>query len=357
MQGVAPRTRSALSLLVGIDLVLSAGAPAHADLITDPGTDAGADDQAVWAQTGGGIVYEGAVEEDGRGPGNLTPTTAEWDPPPCWYAPYLGAKDFKRVTKKSIEGQMKMPGMTGHAGNALQQMLDHYEDGYSWPKHPGFKDWNVANDGEGMFWAGVPNPAEPDSALRDACNEVPFWVDNGEPAPDWVADQAIDPAMLAELAYERMVVPDTEAELRPEGEQTVNLPTWVWLDGAQFQPVTARAEVPALGMWAETTATPVSLTIDPGTDDAELHPGGGACAMSDGRVGTPYRKGDADKVPPCGVTYLRSSESTGPYDFTASVTWEVSWSASDGTEDEPLPTGIIEATQELAVREIQAIVR
>lgn len=356
MQGVNSKLRAGASLFMAVCLLLVCE-DAYAGRTKDQETGAGVDQQEVWARTGGGIQFSGAVKDEGQGPGNLTPTTADWDPPPCWYAPYLGAKDFKRVTKKSIEEQMATPGMTGHAGNALQQMLDHYEDGYSWPKHPGFKDWNVENDGEGMFWAGVPNPAEEDFLARNACSEVPFWVDNGEPAPDWVADQAIDPAMLAVLAYERMVVPDTEAELRPEGEQTVNLPTWVWLDGAQFQPVTARAEVPALGMWAETTATPVSLTIDPGTDDAELHPRGGACAMSDGRVGTPYRKGDADKVPPCGVTYLRSSESTGPYDFTASVTWKVSWSASDGTEDEPLPTGIIEATQELDVQEIQAIVR
>ncbi|MFF0727836.1 hypothetical protein [Streptomyces sp. NPDC004134] len=347
-----------LSLLVGIGLLLSAGSPARADVSTDPGSDAGASDNEIWASTGGGIKFSGAVEDDGREPGNLTPTTADWDPPPCWYAPYLGAKDFKRVTKKSLEKQMGKPGMTGHPGSGLAVLLRHYEDGYSWPRHPGFKDWNVENDGEGMFWAGVPNPAEENFLARSACSEVPFWVDNEEPPPGWAQGQAIDPRMLAELAYERMIVPDTEAELRPEGEQVVNLPTWVWLDGAEFRPVTARAEVPALGLWVETTATPVSLTIDPGTDDAELHPGGGECAMDgDGGVGAPYRKGNADKVPPCGVTYLRSSESTGPYDFTASVTWRVTWSASDGTTDEPLPTGIIEATQELDVREIQSVVR
>ncbi|WBB62969.1 hypothetical protein O7599_10750 [Streptomyces sp. WMMC500] len=346
-----------VSLLCAFGLVAGAGS-AQADAPIDRETDAGADDQEIWARTGGGIQFSGAVEDEGQGPGNLAPATAGWNPPPCWYAPYLGAKDFKRATKKSIEEQMAAPGMTGHAGSALQQLLDHYEDGYSWPNHPGFQDWNVKNDGEGKFWAGVENPAEEDVLARGECSEVPFWVDNGEPAPAWVADQAIDPAMLAELAYERMVVPDTEAELRPEGEQTVNLPTWVWLDGARFQPVTARATVPALGMWAETTATPVSLTIEPGTDDAELHPDGGECAMNeDGAVGTPYRKGDADRMPPCGVTYLRSSESTGPYDFTASVTWRVTWSASDGTTDEQLPTGIVEATQELEVQEIQSIVR
>ncbi|MHA4818350.1 hypothetical protein ACXZ65_28805 [Streptomyces aculeolatus] len=357
MQGLGKKATRGFSILAGIGLALSTGSPAYGDPVTDPGANAGASEQEIWARTGGGIKFSGAVKDTGQGPGNLTPVTANWDPPPCWYAPYLGAKDFKRVTKATLEEQMGTPGMTGHAGSAMQQLLNHYEEGYSWPNHPGYKDWNVENEGKGKFWAGVPNPAEENVLARASCSEVPFWVDNGEPAPDWVADQAIGPAMLAELAYERMVVPDTEAELRPEGEQTVNLPTWVWLDGAEFRPVTARAEVPALGLWVETTATPVSLTIDPGTDDAELHPGGGACAMSDGRVGTPYRKGDADKVPPCGVTYLRSSESTGPYDFTASVTWEVSWSASDGTEDEPLPTGIIEATQELDVREIQAIVR
>ncbi|WP_181786619.1 hypothetical protein [Streptomyces phytophilus] len=354
MPGVIRPGTAVISLLCAFGLATGA---AYADAPIDRETGAGADDQEIWARTGGGIQFSGAVKDEGQGPGNLTPTTAGWDPPPCWYAPFLGAKDFKRVAKKSIEEQMDTPGMPGHAGNALQQLLDHYEDGYSWPNHPGFEDWNVANDGEGMFWAGVENPAEEDVLARGECSEVPFWVDNGEPAPGWVADQAIDPAMLAELAYERMVVPDTEAELRPEGEQTVNLPTWVWLDSAEFRPVTAEARIPALDMWARTTATPVSLTIDPGTDDAELHPGGGECAMSDGGVGAPYRKGDADKVPPCGVTYLRSSESTGPYDFTASVTWQVRWSASDGTEDEPLPTGIIEATQELDVREIQAVVR
>ncbi|WP_234380128.1 hypothetical protein [Streptomyces sp. CMB-StM0423] len=351
------KLRAGLSLLLAACLLLVCE-DAYAGRTKDQETDAGADEQEIWARTGGGITYSGAVKDDGQAPGNLTPTASDWEPPPCWYAPYLGAKDFKRVTKKSIEGQMTTPGMTGHAGSALKQLLDHYEDGYSWPNHPGFKDWNVENDGEGMFWAGVPNPAEEDVLARGECSEVPFWVDNQEPPPDWAQGEAIEPRMLAELAYERMIVPDTAAELRPAGEQVVNLPTWVWLDGEQFQPVTAEARVPALNMWARTTATPVSLTIDPGTDDAELHPGGGECAMDgDGGVGTPYRKGDAGKVPPCGVTYLRSSESTGPYDFTASVTWRVTWSASDGTTDELLPTGIIEATQELDVREIQSVVR
>jgi hypothetical protein len=209
-----------------------------------------------------------------------------------------------------------------------------------------------------MFWAAVQNPAEEDYLERTSCSEIPFWVDNGDPPPPYAAEESIDPRMLAELAYERLRVPDTDAELRPDGEQTVNLPTWVWLDEGEFQPVSVTARIPLLDMWATTTATPVSLTIDPGTEDAKLHPGSGECAINDDdTIGTPYRRGAADEVPPCGLTYLRSTASTGPYDFKAAVTWQVSWSASDGTTDEPLPSGVIEATQELDVQEIQTIVR
>jgi hypothetical protein len=44
-----------------------------------------------------------------------------------------------------------------------------------------------------------------------------------------------------ELAYERVEAPGTEIELNPEDEQVVNLPTWIWLDGAEFEPVEVTA--------------------------------------------------------------------------------------------------------------------
>ncbi|GAA5208683.1 hypothetical protein GCM10023323_29180 [Streptomyces thinghirensis] len=49
------------------------------------------------------------------------------------------------------------------------------------------------------------------------------------------------------------------------------LPTWAWLDGAKFKPVSVTASVPLLGVQAITTAEPVSVEIDPGTADAEIY--------------------------------------------------------------------------------------
>lgn len=352
------------ALLLVLGLAFS-GTAAHADegetATEDPGDSSGGSDgsggiyAAAWGST---VTFEGAVEGDGREAGNLGVVSSDWEPPPCWHAPWLGARDFKAEVKPKHQDALNDEDIKGTFRTAVGQVVAHYEDGYDFPGKPGYEDYNVEHDGEGMFWTAVPNPAEPDALKRNSCNEMPYWVENGEPPPPYAEDEAIKPHMLAGLAYERMQVPETEAELRPAGEQTVNLPTWVWLDGAGIQPVSVTARVPALGMWATTTATPVSVTIDPGTEDAKLHPDGGECAIGDdGRVGRPYRRGDADRLPPCGVTYLRSTESTGPYEFTASVTWQVTWSASDGTEDEPLPSGVIEDSVELEVREIQTVVR
>lgn len=87
-------------------------------------------------------------------------------------------------------------------------------------------------------------------------------------------------------------MPDTEIELNPDGDQTVNLATWVWLDQAAFEPVSVTASLDDYGLWATTTATPTALTIEPGTSDARLHPASGECAVSgDGSIGEPTAGG------------------------------------------------------------------
>lgn len=136
----------------------------------------------------------------------------------------------------------------------------------------------------------------------------------------------------------------------------MNLPTWVWLDEGTFKEVKVRAELTDAGVWAETTAKPVALHLNPGTDDAETSPASGDCKINDdGSIGTPYTKGDADETPPCGITYLRAS-SGRPYKLKASITWEISWEGSGGAKGD-LPDGTFETTQDMTVQEIQAINR
>ncbi|MFD6904343.1 hypothetical protein [Streptomyces sp. NPDC060077] len=302
------------------------------------------------------IQYSGSVAKNG-GTGNVTSADVNWDPPPCWYAPYLGAKDFRKKMSKDIESQMNAPGMGGHAGAALNELQRHYEDDYGWTDTPGYKDYNVDKDGEGMFWAAVENPDEPDILKRSSCNDLPFWVDNGE-APPPQYEEAITPDMLAALAYQHMQLPDTEVSLKPEGTTKVNLPTWAWLDKAVFDEVqaTAAINVPGFALQATTTAKPVSLKLEPGTRDAETHPASGECTINaDDSIGEPYAKGKADQIPPCGITYLRSS-GDGTYDLQATITWDIAWTGTGGAGGD-LPDGTFGNGQAVTVQEIQSINR
>lgn len=184
-------------------------------VLTEPAYAAGPtgkDQGAATEESGGGdgktiyaaakIQYSGSVAKGG-GAGNVTSSDVNWTPPPCWYAPYLGAKDFKKKMSENIESQMNTPGMGGHAGAALNDLQRHYEDDYGWTDTPGYKDYNVDKDGKGMFWAAVENPDEPDILKRGSCNDIPFWVDNGE-APPPRYEEAITPEILAALAYQHM---------------------------------------------------------------------------------------------------------------------------------------------------------
>ncbi|MFF5102111.1 hypothetical protein [Streptomyces sp. NPDC000134] len=320
---------------------------------------------ATTEQTGGGdttgiyaaarIQYSGSVTKDGSA-GNVTPSDVNWSPPPCWYAPYLGAKDFKEKMSEDIDNALNTPGMGGTAGSAIGEVKRHYEDEYGWTGTPGYKDYNVEQDGKGMFWAGVENPDEPDILKRGSCTDLPFWVDNGE-APPPQYEEAIRPELLAALAYQHMQLPGTEVSLAPAGTTKVNLPTWAWLDKAVFDEVraTAAIDVPGFSIQATTTAKPVSLTLVPGTPDAETYPASGECLIDGGSIGEPYAKGKADRTPPCGIKYLRSS-GDGTFKLRATITWDITWTGTGGTGDD-LPDGTFGTTQAVTVQEIQSVNR
>ncbi|WP_394816530.1 hypothetical protein [Streptomyces lancefieldiae] len=314
----------------------------------------GGDDTGIYAAAR--IQYSGSVAPNG-GTGNVTSADVNWTPPPCWYAPYLGAKDFKKKMSKDIENAASAPGMTGHAGAAIGETKRHYEDGYGWTDTPGYKDYNVEKDGEGMFWAGVENPNEPDILKRSSCTDLPFWVDNGEtPPPQY--EEAITPETLAALAYQHMQLPDTKVSLAPAQTTKVNLPTWAWLDKAVFDEVqaTATLNVPGFTLTATTTAKPMSLKLEPGTKDALTYPASGECIINaDDSIGEPYANGKADQTPPCGIKYLRSS-GEGTYDLQATITWDITWTGTGGAGGD-MPDGTFGNAQAITVQEIQSINR
>ncbi|WP_239149061.1 hypothetical protein [Streptomyces sp. SID12501] len=320
----------------------------------DAKEEGGSDSTGIYAAAK--IQYSGSVAAGGS-TGNVTSADVNWTPPACWYAPYLGAKDFKAKMSKSIEESLNTPGMGGTAGAAISEVQRHYEDDYGWTDTPGYKDYNVDKDGDGMFWAGVENPNEPDALKRMSCTDLPFWVDNGE-APPPQYEQAISPEILAGLAYQHMQLPGTKVTLAPAANTKVNLPTWAWLDGAVFGEVqaTAALNVPGFNIQATTTAKPVSLKLEPGTEDAETYPASGECVINaDGSIGEPYATGKSSQSPPCGIKYLRSS-GDGTYNLRATITWDIAWTGTGGAGGD-LPNGTFGSEQAITVQEIQAVNR
>jgi hypothetical protein len=286
--------------------------------------------------------------------GSLAPVDSNWKPPACWYEPVFTAEGLKGFVDKA-DGNGDVGVHESWYGKRL--WTDHYDDGKpetnfddTQSTAPGYKNYNIGK--KGYFWRSVA-PDDTDPASWD-CGRIMFWQDDNTVPKIPHAPTA---KTLAEYAYDKVKIPDTKIELKPQGKSTVNLPTWVWLDKGTFQDVTVRAELPNTGLWAETTAKPVALHLEPGTDDAETYPASGDCTFKDdGSIGTPYKTGDADKTPPCGITYLRAT-SGEPYRLKASVTWQITWKGSGGTGGNNLPNGTFETTQDMNVQEIQSVNR
>ncbi|WP_432052768.1 hypothetical protein [Streptomyces xiamenensis] len=282
------------------------------------------------------------------GSGGLTSVDTSWTPPACYYAPMYTPEEYQAYWAE-LSREFYSSGWPQDDKDLLR---DNLEDSYG--EKGEYPNYNIEKQGEGMFWQVVRNDAYP---VEDqlACEYRTFFVEFGDPPPD--VPGVVNISTLAELAYEQTRVPDTDIELNPDGDQTVNLATWVWLDQAAFEPVSVTASLDDYGLWATTTATPTTLTIEPGTSDARLHPASGECAVGgDGSIGEPYSRGRSGEEPPCGVTYLRATHATGSYGLTASLTWEISWEGSDGS-GASLPSGVFETTHEITVSEVQAIVR
>ncbi|MBT2451324.1 hypothetical protein J7F03_30495 [Streptomyces sp. ISL-43] len=274
--------------------------------------------------------------------------TSNWTPPACWYEP-MSAAEFKAVSEASYTSVVNDPAQPSYAKSSMAELKKIYTE-------TKYKDYNLDQADKGAFWVGVQNPNRKDDLASFSCSDLPEWVPNGTPPP---VRNAITPEVLAQAAYNQLDIPTTTVTLAPKPENIkVNLATWVYHDRAEFKPVKVTASLSAGGtnISATTTARPVSLHIKAGTSDAQLHPGSGDCAINtDGTIGAAYSADSDGKAPPCGLTYLRSS-GNGSYTLEASITWEVSWTGSNG-QDGNLPSGTFSTTQNVIVQEIQAVNR
>ncbi|MFE0419105.1 hypothetical protein [Streptomyces tendae] len=338
---------SVYAMVLAGTTVLAASPAAWADIVpggegtgSETQVDGNKGDQSVSA-TAGAVVFDRSKNGSGATVGPVAAAT-NWTPPACYYAPKYSPEQLQKVKEPVWEAES-----TGYQWDAAQR--DRYVNGKP------YKDFNKEKAGKGYWWDSYVTPGrEGDPGALD-CKEETFWVDTGDDPPADIP-QAITPEVLAQLAYAEIRVPTTEVELRPAEATKVNLPTWAWLDATDFKPVSVTASVPLLEVEATTTATPVSVKIDPGTADAETYPASGVCEVANGRIGEPYAKGKADETPPCGVKYLRSS-GDGSYQLKATVTWKIHWTGTGVAGEQPLPDGDFGGEQDVVVQEIQAVNR
>jgi enoyl reductase len=306
--------------------------------------DGGADGSHLEAEVGIQVHIDGEQVPGSDGDGNLTSADPDWRPPACWYEPSFTPEELADQIAKLRTG--------GFIRQTFAMVYDLYYNNENGP----YQNYNLEQQGEGVFYSKVVHPdRDPDDPEVALCDRWPFFVEFGEDPGD---ERAVNPRIMAEYAYDRVPIPATAFDLSPSGTQKVNMHTWIWSDAGHFRPVSATATLPGTPYEVTTTATPTALRIDPGTGEADLHmPPGGCVIRADGSIGDQYTSGRQDDVPPCGVTYLRSTTNRAAYDLTASITWEVSWTDNVSGQTHSLPDGVFETTRSLTVEEVQTIVR
>lgn len=142
----------------------------------------------------------------------------------------------------------------------------------------------------------------------------------------WVAVLPPSPAILLPAASRQATKPISPPAptLSPAGRAPVNLGMWLAVE--PVGPISVRVDLGPL--WAETTATMVSTSFDPGNGDAPV-----VCVGH----GTPIPESKKNSIEegPCGYTYTADTNGES-LEFTITSTWTVTWELSDGrTGSEP----------------------
>ncbi|HEY5361987.1 MAG TPA: hypothetical protein VIJ82_30610 [Streptosporangiaceae bacterium] len=132
---------------------------------------------------------------------------------------------------------------------------------------------------------------------------------------------AVTPEELLQVAESELRVPTLPAATAPpQGHDgLVGLPEWYWIP-AGYRAI--HVQVAAGPVWARITATPGSISFDPG---------GGLSGSSCAGPGVAYSAGGSPGGA-CTYTYPQSSatQQGGAYAAAVTVNWNVTWNGSDG---------------------------
>ena len=145
----------------------------------------------------------------------------------------------------------------------------------------------------------------------------------------------------------QLPVPTVGLSPAPPIPQLVNLPVFLWIDPAQWVPVTASAT--SGGVTSTVTATPRRVVWDMGNGESVPCDGPGAAYVP----GVP----DDQQPSKCRYTYRRSSAGApnGTFTVTTTLEWDVSWVAIGAPGGGPLDPASQSTTTTVEVVEVQAL--
>jgi hypothetical protein len=196
-------------------------------------------------------------------------------------------------------------------------------------------------DDPDLQWALAHCPA-------NAGREVLVWWPVGGRPPASLIDA------LRQRARDAVPFPVLAQHGAPSGERDVplitQLPTWLWVDPAQWGPVEAEASIPGI-VTVTATGTPAGLTWDPGTGDPPVSCDGPGVAYDFGRS-------ESAQSTTCAYTYRHSSDvapGAGPYRLTMGVRWSVAWQCSPGCGGGPMAGVTVTTERAVWVAELQAL--
>jgi hypothetical protein len=139
---------------------------------------------------------------------------------------------------------------------------------------------------------------------------------NGSETFQFFPEEAFDPEMLARSVVITPEIPELRTNPEIVDGHLVGLPSWYWVDPADWHPLIGSANAGPLTVWV--TATPRELVVTAG-DGAGLRCAGG---------GTPYdtSRPASSQSSACTHTYVRA----GNVVATATIVFDVTWTSNAG---------------------------
>ncbi|MBO8196476.1 hypothetical protein ITI46_33315, partial [Streptomyces oryzae] len=149
------KVKTGASLIGAVALALMVEAPAAE---ANTGYGRGEKEGKTYSAEAGVVHYSGNGSGGSKGGGgNLSVPGGDWSPPPCWYAPTYTPKQLKEKVDASPYSLTGQDPYNKYVKEETDRDIRHmYSEGE-------YKDYNLDKQGEGKFWAAVPNPGERDA--------------------------------------------------------------------------------------------------------------------------------------------------------------------------------------------------